>query len=271
MALNFATLAFGVGELSMLTNASRLFRLRQAIGLLEVAKFPVDLAFADDDICNSMENLADNEEFCETWRQISIIADIVLLSGNLVTSSPHLANKLESAWSNLKAKNPNLRSTIGSSKFDAVEGMVGVGVIKGADNFLEYVKNLKTKVNPRKDYPDGIFERKVTGDDIQYEAIGGGEKIWADGVDAGKKALVDAKHNPGDFYTFDSYTKKPFLYEDLVDEFERYSVIIADKSNPVDELIIVISKKNENTVNLFQHLGEKYKVPVKIELIEWTP
>ena len=143
MTLNFATLAFGVSELTMITNASRLYRLRQAIGLVEVAKFPVDLAFADDDICNSMENLVGNEEFCETWRQISIIADIVLLGGNLAANSPHLAKKLEDAWINLKAKNPNLRNTIGSSKFDAVEGMLGVGKLANHPKLLTKLNELE--------------------------------------------------------------------------------------------------------------------------------
>jgi hypothetical protein len=142
---------------------------------------------------------------------------------------------------------------------------------KGADDFADYVKTLKTKVNPRRDYPDGIFERHVTGDDIQYEAIGGGEKIWADGINSGKKALLDAKHNPGTFYTIESYNQKPFLYGDLEDEFRRYSKIISDKSNPVDELIIFISQDNQSSVKLFEHLGSKYKVPVKIELVPWKP
>lgn len=62
--------------------------------------------------------------------------------------------------------------------------------------FDDYLQSLKTKVNPRKDLPDGVFERKVTGNDIQYEAVGGGEKIWADGIDNSKRTLLDAKHNP---------------------------------------------------------------------------
>ncbi|MFN7492772.1 MAG: fibronectin type III domain-containing protein [Cyclobacteriaceae bacterium] len=142
---------------------------------------------------------------------------------------------------------------------------------KGGVDFADYVKTLKTKVNPRRDYPDGVFERHVTRDDIQYEAIGGGEKIWADGIDAEKKALLDAKHNPGEFYTIESYNQKPFLYGDLEDEFRRYSIIISDKSNPVEELVIFISQDNKSSVKLFEHLGSKYKVPVKVELVLWNP
>ncbi|HYF70096.1 MAG TPA: hypothetical protein VD884_18270 [Ohtaekwangia sp.] len=160
---------------------------------------------------------------------------------------------------------------LGEERNVKVDDFVEWGVVKGADDFADYVKTLKTKVNPRRDYPDGIFERHVTGDDIQYEAIGGGEKIWADGIDSGKKALLDAKHNPGTFYTIESYNQKPFLYGDLEDEFRRYSKIILDKSNPVDELVIFISQGNQSSVKLFEHLGSKYNVPVKVELVPWNP
>ncbi|NOS90779.1 MAG: hypothetical protein HOP30_02545 [Cyclobacteriaceae bacterium] len=56
-----------------------------------------------------------------------------------------------------------------------------------------------------------------------------------------KKALLDANHNPSEFYTIESYNQKPFLYGDIEDEFRRYSIIISDKSNPVEELVICIS------------------------------
>ena len=41
----------------------------------------------------------------------------------------------------------------------------------------KWLKSLRTKINPRKDLPDGKFEKYVTGDDIQYEIVGGNEKI----------------------------------------------------------------------------------------------
>jgi len=85
-----------------------------------------------------------------------------------------------------------------------------------------------------------------------------------------KKALLDAKHNAGTFYTIENYNQKTFLYGDLEDEFRRYSKIISDKSNPVDELIIFISQDNQSSVKLFEYLGSKYSVPVKVELVPWN-
>src|SRR5699024_8664735 len=39
--------------------------------------------------------------------------------------------------------------------------------------FERWLKTLNTKTNPRKNLPDGQFEKHVTGDDIQFEAKGG--------------------------------------------------------------------------------------------------
>lgn len=75
----------------------------------------------------------------------------------------------------------------------------------------KWLKSLRTKINPRKDLPDGKFEKYVTGDDIQYEIVGGNEKIWADGIKIKENKVIDAKHNPGNFYTKESYDKKNFL------------------------------------------------------------
>ena len=137
--------------------------------------------------------------------------------------------------------------------------------------FQNWINTLKTKLNPRRNYDDGKFEKHVTGDDIQYEAVGGGEKIWADGIDINKNAVVDAKHNPGDFYTLDSYLEKPFLYGDLEDEFRRYAKVIGDSSNPAAELIIKISNDKEASDLLFKHLGLKFDVPTSVEVVPWTP
>ena len=39
------------------------------------------------------------------------------------------------------------------------------------------VKKFNNKINPRKDLPDGKFEKYVMGDDIQYEIVGENEKL----------------------------------------------------------------------------------------------
>jgi len=134
----------------------------------------------------------------------------------------------------------------------------------------DWLQTLKSKINPRKNLSDGKFEKFVTGDDIQYEVIGNSEKIWADGVKIEENAIIDAKQNVGNFYTYESYIKKPFMYGDLEEEFRRYSKVISDKTNPAKKLIIYISNKNDDSVKLFEFLGNKYNVKTKVELIPWV-
>jgi hypothetical protein len=99
--------------------------------------------------------------------------------------------------------------------------------------------------------------------------LGGNKKIWVDGVDNLRNGLIDAKHNIGDFYTIDSYFKKPFLYNDLNDEFIRYAAIIADKNSKAAQLIIKLSDNKEDSILLFRHLAQKYNVPTIVEVVSW--
>ncbi|MEX1003209.1 MAG: hypothetical protein WDZ35_13910, partial [Crocinitomicaceae bacterium] len=137
------------------------------------------------------------------------------------------------------------------------------------NEFSNWVTQLNTKINPRKDIVDGQFEKHVTGDDIQYEAVGAGEKIWADGVNNTSQALIDAKHNPGTFYTFSSYQEKPFLYGDLEDEFRRYSEIINSDDNPANKLIIYLSNASTDSEKLFAELAKKYEFNLEIITVTW--
>ncbi|MFK8272447.1 hypothetical protein ACI760_10285 [Capnocytophaga canimorsus] len=68
----------------------------------------------------------------------------------------------------------------------------------------------------------------------------------------------------------ENYQSKSFLYQDLENEFRRYSAIINDAEIPVDELIIYISNKNDDSIKLFEYLGNKYNVKTKVILKEWN-
>lgn len=65
-------------------------------------------------------------------------------------------------------------------------------------------------------------------------------------------------------------TKKTFLYRDLENEFKRYAAVINDPSTPVDELLIYISKENNDSVKLFEYLGKKFNVKTKVILEKWN-
>ena len=141
--------------------------------------------------------------------------------------------------------------------------------IVGIPQFQAWVRKFKTKPNHRSHLPDGQFEDYATGSRTQYEIIGGNTKIWADGVDELRNGLIDAKHNQDSYYTIESYFEKPFMYDKLNDEFDRYSKIIADKSTNAAQLIIKLSNNKESSILLFKHLAHKYNVPTIVEVIPW--
>lgn len=159
---------------------------------------------------------------------------------------------------------------IAENNFAKLEELISGRVFKeSGETFENWVKNFKTQTNPKANLDNGKFEKFVTGDDIQYEITGGGDKIWADGVDNTSKALVDAKHNPGDFYTMESYTQKSFLYGDLENEFQRYSAIIREATNPAEKLIIYISNDKASSKSLFHFLATKHNVPTEVIVSKW--
>lgn len=96
------------------------------------------------------------------------------------------------------------------------------------------------------------------------------DKIYADGIDVDRNAAIDAKDNEGDFYTFDKYESKPFLFTGLEDEFRKYSLAIKEPNSPIRELIIRISRDDPDTKKLFEVLGMKYNVPTTVELFTWN-
>ena len=60
------------------------------------------------------------------------------------------------------------------------------------------------------------------------------------------------------------------MYGDLEDEFRRYASIVNDKNTPIEELVIYISHSNDDSINLFKHLGEKFKVKTTIKIEIWN-
>lgn len=138
-----------------------------------------------------------------------------------------------------------------------------------ADSFEDWVNTLETQTNPRASIADGEFERFVTGSDVQYRAVGGGQIIWADGVEISRNAIIDAKHNVGNFYTLASYQAKPFMYGSLESEFIRYSSVINDTDNPAEILIIYLSREDQGSRELFEHLGSRFNVNVRVEVRPW--
>lgn len=110
-------------------------------------------------------------------------------------------------------------------------------VIKGSvDEMRRWVATLETKRQMKKE-PWADYQRQVCGP-VEYLAKGGGEKIWADGVDIEDTALVDAKHvrNPERSPYIEDSDFPDFLRDDRLadidDELRRYAAVIEDPLTP---------------------------------------
>lgn len=61
------------------------------------------------------------------------------------------------------------------------------------------------------------------------------------------------------------------MYGDLEEEFRRYAKIVSDPETPAEILIIYLSRSSDDSKELFVHLAQKYDVPTKTIIREWTP
>ena len=276
-----ASLFFGVGEIKGILNTGKVtsetFQALRKIPpsmvqfLKSATKFSKDAVLKLENATGKL--LLDGQHIVTITKQKITIAKGALIEsiddnlkpiGELVTPDGYTL-----IMSDGRSLNERVLSIVKDAK-----GKYSVAVAKTSNDITEiferWLKTLNTKTNPRKNLPDGQFEKHETGDDIQFEAIGGGEKIWADGVQIHSKCIIDAKHNPGNFYTLESYYKKPFLYGDLEDEFRRYSKVIGDNSNPSEVLTIYLSNNNDDSIKLFEHLARKYNIKTRIEIKIWS-
>ncbi|MFF6784174.1 polymorphic toxin-type HINT domain-containing protein [Streptomyces sp. NPDC012510] len=99
----------------------------------------------------------------------------------------------------------------------------------------------------------------------EYRAVGGGQRVWADGMDRNTGELLDAKFidNPG---------RSPFIpgsgIPDFIrnkigakidDEFSRYASVINDPSNPLTGLRVITN--HQGAVPYFQGLMQQHGIP----------
>nr|WP_235497981.1 RHS repeat-associated core domain-containing protein [Frankia sp. R43] len=99
----------------------------------------------------------------------------------------------------------------------------------------------------------------------EYRAVGGGERVWADGLDQNTGELLDAKFigNPGRSPFIPGSGIPDFIRSQIAtktdDEFRRYSAVINDSSNPLTGLRVITNAPG--AVPYFQGLMRKYNIP----------
>jgi RHS repeat-associated protein len=99
----------------------------------------------------------------------------------------------------------------------------------------------------------------------EYRAVGGGEKVWADGFDRNAGQLLDAKfvEKPGRSPFIPGSDIPDFIRSKIAaktaDEFRRYAAVINDPSNPLTGLRVITN--NSGAVPYFQGLMRQHGIP----------
>ncbi|WP_326652288.1 restriction endonuclease fold toxin-2 domain-containing protein [Streptomyces sp. NBC_01750] len=140
-------------------------------------------------------------------------------------------------------------------------------LVHNNDCLTKYKLKLKTRPanygNPRQ----RAYQRRHAGD-TEYQAEGGGEKVWADGFDSNTGELIDAKFvDKPDRSPFIKDSKAPdFIREkvdaEINDEFRRYAAVLKDKGTPVNKLRIVTN--DPRAVQYFQDKLRQYGIPGQV-------
>ncbi|MFF5104364.1 polymorphic toxin-type HINT domain-containing protein [Streptomyces sp. NPDC000134] len=99
----------------------------------------------------------------------------------------------------------------------------------------------------------------------EYRAVGGGERVWADGFDGNTGELLDAKfiEKPGRSPFIPGSGIPDFIRNKIAaktgDEFRRYSAVINDPSNPLTGLRVITN--HPGAVPYFQGLMQQHGIP----------
>ncbi|WP_240981788.1 MULTISPECIES: polymorphic toxin-type HINT domain-containing protein [unclassified Streptomyces] len=99
----------------------------------------------------------------------------------------------------------------------------------------------------------------------EYRAVGGGERVWADGFDRNTGELLDAKfiEKPGRSPFIPGSGIPDFIRSKITakmdDEFSRYAAVINDPSNPLTGLRVITN--HSGAVPYFQGLMQQHGIP----------
>nr|WP_155071608.1 restriction endonuclease fold toxin-2 domain-containing protein [Streptomyces taklimakanensis] len=99
----------------------------------------------------------------------------------------------------------------------------------------------------------------------EYRAVGGGERVWADGFDRNTGELLDAKfiEKPGRSPFIPGSGIPGFIRSKIAaktdDEFRRYAAVINDPSNPLTGLRVITN--HSGAVPYFQGLMQQHGIP----------
>jgi len=132
--------------------------------------------------------------------------------------------------------------------------------------FDRWSKGLPTKQTPT-NKPADRYEIAQTGSS-NFQLAGGGEVVWSDGLDAASMAALEAKYvGRPSRSPFISGSDVPDFIRDKItsqvtDEFRRYGAVIADPSNPVRQLTVIIN--DDRAAPFFEDLMRNLDIPGQV-------
>ncbi|MED5371892.1 MAG: SpvB/TcaC N-terminal domain-containing protein [Myxococcota bacterium] len=193
-------------------------------------------------------------------------AKLALKGGIAVVRAVGLKGAAKLFWDDAIKKAASLGGMLlRRNKDEAAEGAEAAARIA---EFEAYIDGLPSKPTPSNTAQD-LYEIAQTGPD-NYLISGGGERIWADGLDATQQAALEAKSlvNPGRSPFIPGSAAPPFIRAKITgqvaEEIRRYGAVIADDSNPVRQLIVRVS--DSRAVPFFEDLMTRFRVPGRVEV-----
>jgi RHS repeat-associated protein len=168
------------------------------------------------------------------------------------------------AWRTVTAFAKGGGTTARRGAIVAVEaGTKGVGSAGGVAEFDGWARTLPQKKTPTTT-PNDRYEVAQTGEQ-NYLVSGGGEKIWADGLDSASTSVLEAKFiaDPArsPFVAGSSVPEfiRTKIVAEVTDEFRRYGAVVADPSNPLTQVQVIVN--DAAAAPFFADLMRRLEIP----------
>lgn len=112
------------------------------------------------------------------------------------------------------------------------------------EEYAEWLASLETRDTPR-NTPQDLYEITHTGEK-NYRLTGGGEKFWADGIEAKTIVLEAKKIVTPERSPFIPTSKLDERLREMInakvrDEFRRLAFIMLDEANPLTSVRVIVS------------------------------
>ena len=147
-------------------------------------------------------------------------------------------------------------------------GESGVLVHNNSPSCQQYIQTLQTQAASSGSSVDATFQRDECGR-TEYKIEGGGESIWADGIEENGCVVLDCKavRDPNNSPQLGTATQffENMYRQDQMAELRRYEAVISDNCNPLTKLRIVVNNQDAQPFwrSLLQNLSIQWDIVVR--------